>query len=76
MPAKPTGNPLSDLTLSLVHQLLLAGVIGAIGLASTHLGEISKDLNAIKTQLAVAIDKVGEHDKRLDRLEERVYHPQ
>lgn len=53
----------------IVEQLLLAGIIGAIALGVKQLQAICHELTALKVTLAVLVEQVKDHDRRIVRIE-------
>ena len=61
-----------DTLLKAVEQLLLAGIVGGIGLAVRQLQVISRELRDLQVNLAGLITQVEEHGRRLDRFEDQL----
>lgn len=57
--------------LKLFEELLLAGTTGIIALGVRQLQAMAKDLHTLKVDIAVIVEKVREHDRRLNSLEKR-----
>lgn len=61
--------------MKVIEQMILLGIVGAIGLGVKQLQAICHELTLLKINLAVIVEQVKDHDRRLIKVEAKVQGP-
>lgn len=55
-----------------LDKLLWGLLAGAVMYGSSSLSDMSKSVSQLSERMAVIVEKVGNHDKRIEHIEERI----